>query len=44
MDTTLQVKLINKLNKSIQNNDSITIQNKLEKKLILITHKLTTSK
>lgn len=39
-----QLKLINKLNQSIKNNDSIFIQNKIEKQLLIITKKLQNTK
>jgi len=44
MDHYKHVKLINKLNQSIKNNDSIFIQNKIEKQLMIITHKLQNTK
>lgn len=44
MDNYKQLKLINKLNQSIKNNDSISIQNKIEKQLLIITKKLQNTK
>jgi hypothetical protein len=44
MDNYKQLTLINKLNQSIKNNDSISIQNKIEKQLLIITKKLQNTK